>query len=110
MNNMKGALGKLMQQAQKVQEDMARAQQELERAEVTGESGGGLVKVTLNGRRQALRVQIDPAAMEEEREFVEDLVAAAINDAEQKVEALSKEKLSGLAGGLNLPPGMNLPF
>ena len=110
MNNMKGALGKLMQQAQKVQEDMARAQQELERAEVTGESGGGLVKVTLNGRRQALRVQIDPAVMEEEREFVEDQVAAAINDAEQKVEALSKEKLSGLAGGLNLPPGMNLPF
>ena len=110
MNNMKGALGKLMQQAQKVQEDMARAQQELERAEVTGESGGGLVKVTLNGRRQALRVQIDPAAMEEEREFVEDLVAAACNDALRKAEEMAQEKMSGLAAGLNLPPGFKMPF
>ena len=110
MNNMKGALGNLMRQAQKVQEDMAKAQKELESTEITGESGAGLVKVTLNGRRQAMRVQIDPSAMEEDREFLEDLVAAAINDAEQKVEAHSKEKMSGLAGGLNLPPGMNLPF
>lgn len=110
MNNMKGALGNLMRQAQKVQEDMAKVQQEIAAAEITGESGAGLVKVTLNGQRQATRVQIDAAAMDEDREFLEDLVAAAINDAEQKVEAYSKEKMSGVAGGLNLPPGMNLPF
>jgi DNA-binding YbaB/EbfC family protein len=101
-------LGNLMRQAQQVQENMKRMQEELARAEVTGEAGAGLVKVTLSGRHQAHRVQIDPAALKEDKEFLEDLVAAAINDAAQKLEALSAEKLRAATGGLNLPPGLNL--
>jgi DNA-binding YbaB/EbfC family protein len=101
-------LGNLMRQAQQVQENMKRMQDELARAEVTGEAGAGLVKVTLSGRHQAHRVQIDPAALKEDKEFLEDLVAAAINDAAQKLEALSAEKLRAATGGLNLPPGLNL--
>lgn len=105
---MKGGLGNLMRQAQQMQENMKRLQDELARAEVTGESGAGLVKVTLSGKHQAHRVQIDPAALKEDKEFLEDLVAAAINDAEQKVEALAREKMAQATGGLNLPPGFNL--
>jgi DNA-binding YbaB/EbfC family protein len=101
-------LGNLMRQAQQVQENMKRMQEELARAEVTGEAGAGMVQVTLSGRHQAHRVQIDPAALKEDREFLEDLVAAAINDAAQKLEALSAEKLRAATGGLNLPPGLNL--
>jgi DNA-binding YbaB/EbfC family protein len=101
-------LGNLMRQAQQVQENMKRVQEEIARAEVTGEAGAGLVKVTLSGRHQAHRVQIDPAALKEDKEFLEDLVAAAINDAAQKLEALSAEKLRAATGGLNLPPGLNL--
>jgi DNA-binding YbaB/EbfC family protein len=101
-------LGNLMRQAQQVQENMKRVQEELARAEVTGEAGAGLVKVTLSGRHQAHRVQIDPAALKEDKEFLEDLVAAAINDAAQKLEALSADKLRAATGGLNLPPGLNL--
>lgn len=107
---MKGQLGNLMRQAQQMQENMKRLQDELAKAEVTGESGAGLVKVTLSGKHQALRVQIDPAALKEDKEFLEDLVAAAINDAEQKVEALAREKMAQATGGLNLPPGLNLGF
>lgn len=105
---MKEALGNLMRQAQQVQENMRKLQDELARAEVTGVSGAGMVKVTLTGKHQAHRVQIDPAALKEDREFLEDLIAAAINDAVQKVETLGKEKMSQAAGGLNLPPGFNL--
>ncbi len=105
---MKGALGNLMRQAQQVQENMRKLQDELARAEVTGESGAGMVKVTLTGKHQAHRVQIDPAALKEDKEFLEDLIAAAINDAVQKVEALGKEKMSQATGGLNLPPGFDL--
>jgi len=101
-------LGNLMRQAQQVQENMRRLQDELARAEVIGESGAGMVKVTLTGKHQAHRVQIDPAALKEDKEFLEDLIAAAINDAAQKVEALSAEKLRAATGGLQLPPGMNL--
>jgi hypothetical protein len=104
----KTGLGNLMRQAQQVQENMRRLQDELARAEVTGESGAGMVKVTLTGKHQARRVQIDPAALKEDKEFLEDLVAAAINDAAQKVEALSAEKLRAATGGLSLPPGLNL--
>lgn len=107
---MKGQLGNLMRQAQQMQENMKRLQDELAKAEVTGESGAGLVKVTLSGKHQAHRVQIDPAALKEDKEFLEDLVAAAINDAEQKVEALAREKMAQATGGLNLPPGLNLGF
>lgn len=105
---MKGGLGNLMRQAQQVQENMRRLQEELAKAEVTGESGAGMVKVTLTGKHQAHRVQIDAVALKEDKEFLEDLVAAAINDAVQKVEALSQEKLRAATGGLNLPPGLNL--
>lgn len=110
MNQMKGALGQLMRQAQQVQEKMKQAQEELAHLEVTGEAGAGMVKITLDGKRQAKQVQIDASAMEEDKEFLEDLIAAAINDAEQKVEAASKEKMAAATGGMGLPPGMNLPF
>lgn len=101
-----GGLGNLMRQAQQVQENMKRLQVELAKAEVTGESGAGMVKVTLTGKHQALRVEIDPAALKEEKEFLEDLVAAAINDAVQKVDAMTAEKMKQATGGLQLPPGM----
>jgi DNA-binding YbaB/EbfC family protein len=105
---MKGPLAQLMQQAQKMQENMKRVQDEIAALEITGESGGGMVKVTINGRHEARRVQIAQDALGEDKEFLEDLVAAAINDAAQKLEAASKERMSKVAGGMNLPPGMNL--
>ena len=105
---MKGQLGNLMRQAQQVQENMRRLQDELAKAEVTGEAGAGMVKVTLTGKHQAHRVEIDPGALKEDKEFLEDLVAAAINDAVQKVEAMAREKMARAAGGLQLPPGFNL--
>ena len=105
---MKGALGQIMQQAQKVQENMKRAQDEIARMEITGESGAGMVKVTVDGRHQARKVEIAAAAMSEDKEFLEDLIAAAINDATQKLDAATKEKMSAVSGGLGLPPGMNL--
>ena len=101
-------LGNLMRQAQQVQENMRKLQEELARAEVTGEAGAGRVKVTLSGKHPARRGEIDPAALKEDKEFLEDLVAAAINDAAQKVEAMSSEKLRAATGGLSLPPGLNL--
>lgn len=107
---MKGPLGQLMRQAQQMQEQMKRIQEEIANAEVTGESGAGMVKVTLSGGHQARRVEIDAAALEEDKEFLEDLIAAAINDASAKVEELSRERMAGATAGLNLPPGMNLPF
>lgn len=105
---MKGALGQIMRQAQQVQENMRRAQEELARMEITGESGAGMVKVTLDGKHQARKVEINPAAMQEDKEFLEDLVAAAINDAAQKLENASRDKMAQVTGGLNLPPGLNL--
>ena len=110
MSQMKGALGQLMRQAQQVQEKVQQAQAEAALLEVTGESGAGMVKVLLTGQRQAKSVKIDPAALEEDVDFLEDLIAAAINDAEQKLEAAIKDKMQSATGGLNLPPGMNLPF
>lgn len=107
---MKAQLGNLMRQAQQMQENMKRLQDEIARAEVTGEAGAGMVKVTLSGKYQAHRVEIDPAALKEDKEFLEDLVAAAINDAAQKVEQLTREKMAQATGGLNLPPGFNLPL
>ena len=107
---MKGALGSIMKQAQKMQEDFQRAQEELAAMQVTGESGGGLVKVTMTGRRDVLSVSIDPILMQEDVTMVEDLVAASVNDATRKIDAQSKDKLSAMTAGLNLPPGFNLPF
>jgi DNA-binding YbaB/EbfC family protein len=107
---MKGGIGNLMKQAQQLQANMQKAQEEIAAMEVTGESGGGMVKVTINGRHEAKRVQIDPSVPLDDREMVEDLVAAAINDAVHRLEAASQEKMSGMMGGMNLPPGLKLPF
>ena len=107
---MKGGIGNLMKQAQQLQADMQKAQAEIAAMEVTGESGGGMVKVTINGRHEAKRVQIDPSVPLDDREMVEDLVAAAINDAVHRLEATTQERMAGLMGGMNLPPGLKLPF
>ncbi|TXI84540.1 MAG: YbaB/EbfC family nucleoid-associated protein [Cupriavidus sp.] len=107
---MKGALGQMMQQAQKMQENLKRAQEEIARTEVTGESGAGMVKVTLSGKHQARKVEIAADALKEDKEFLEDLIAAAINDASQKLEAVTQQKMAAVTGGMQLPPGMNLGF
>ena len=107
---MKGELGKLMQQAQKMQEKMQEAQEELARMEVEGSAGGGMVTVTMTGRHEVRRVAIDDSLMGDDREMLEDLVTAACNDAVQKVEAAQKEHYSGMAGGMNLPEGFKMPF
>jgi DNA-binding YbaB/EbfC family protein len=103
-------MGQLMRQAQQMQENLRRAQEEVAQMQITGESGAGLVKITLDGKHQARKVEINPSALEEDKEFLEDLIAAAINDATQKIEAASSERLSKVTGGIGLPPGMNLPF
>ena len=107
---MKGGIGNLMKQAQQLQANMQKAQAEIAAMEVTGESGGGMVKVTINGRHEAKRVQIDPSVPMDDREMIEDLVAAAFNDAVHRLETTSLEKMAGLMGGMNLPPGLKLPF
>jgi DNA-binding YbaB/EbfC family protein len=107
---MKGALGDLLQQAQKMQSEMQRVQQEITALEATGESGGGMVQVRMNGRHDVLRVSIAPELMSEERSMLEDLVAAAVNDANRRIERESKDKLAQVTGGIELPPGFKLPF
>ncbi|HED18101.1 MAG TPA: YbaB/EbfC family nucleoid-associated protein [Gammaproteobacteria bacterium] len=107
---MKGGLGNLMKQAQEMQANMQKAQEELASMEVTGESGGGLVKVTMTGRHEARRVMIDDSLVGDDKDMLEDLIAAAINDATHKVEAATQERMSGMTDGLNLPAGMKLPF
>ena len=107
---MKGALGQMMQQAQKMQENLKRAQEEIARLEITGEAGAGMVKVTLTGKHQARKVEINPDALKEDKEFLEDLIAAAINDASQKLEVATAQKMAGVTGGMQLPPGLNLGF
>ena len=107
---MKGGLGNLMKQAQAMQESMQKAQEELASLEVTGESGGGMVRVTMTGKHEVRRVAIDDSLLADDKDMLEDLVAAAINDAVHKVEATTQERMSGLTSGLNLPAGMKLPF
>nr|VFK68179.1 MAG: hypothetical protein BECKUNK1418G_GA0071005_12103 [Candidatus Kentron sp. UNK]VFK73472.1 MAG: hypothetical protein BECKUNK1418H_GA0071006_12073 [Candidatus Kentron sp. UNK] len=107
---MKGGLGNLMKQAQQVQESLQKAQEELENTEVTGEAGGAMVSVIMTGRHDVRRVAIDPTLLQEDKEMLEDLIAAAINDAVHKIEKINKERLSGLTNGLSLPGGMKLPF
>ncbi len=106
---MKG-LSELMKQAQQMQANMQKMQEEIANLEVTGQAGGGLVKVVMTGRHDVHRVEIDPTLMEEDKEMLEDLLAAAVNDAVRQVEQQTQEKMASLAGGLNLPPGMKLPF
>lgn len=107
---MKSGIGNLMRQAQEMQEKMQKAQEEIASMVVVGEAGGGMVKVTMTGRHDVRRVVIDPALVDDDREMLEDLVAAAVNDAVQRVDAMTREKFSGLASGIDLPPGMKLPF
>ena len=107
---MKGGMGNIMKQAQQMQANMEKAQKELADAEVIGESGAGLVKVTMNGRHDVKRVVIDPELMKDDKEMVEDLVAAAVNDANRRVETMTQERMSSVTDGMGLPPGMKLPF
>ena len=102
-------IGDMFKQAREMQSRLGDLQESLKQTAVTGESGAGLVKVTLNGRYEALRVEIDPLAATEEPAVQEDLIAAAFNDAVRRVEAMQKEKMSNLAQGLGLPPGFDLP-
>ena len=107
----KGGMGNLMKQAQQMQERMQKLQEEIANMEVTGESGAGLVKVTITGSHNVRRVDIDESLMEEdEKDMLEDLIAAAFNDAARRVEETQKEKMASVTGGMQLPPGMKMPF
>ena len=105
---MKGGIGNIMKQAQKMQEEMVKAQEELAALEVTGQSGGGLVTIVMTGKHAVKRVSIDDSLLGDDKDMLEDLVAAAMNNAAQRVESSTKEKMSGVTAGL--PPGLNLPF
>ena len=107
---MKNALGNLMQQAQKMQEDVKKVQEEIAALQVTGESGGGLVTIVMSGKREARKVTIDPSLLGEDKDMLEDLVAAAINDAVNKVSKLKKEKMSSITAGFPMPAGFQMPF
>lgn len=107
---MKNALGNIMQQAQKIQEDFKNAQEELSQMQVLGESGGGLVTILMTGKREARKVTIDASLLADDKDMLEDLVAAAINDAVNKVAKMKKEKMADITAGLPLPPGFQLPF
>ena len=107
---MKNQLAGLMKQAQAMQENMKKAQEELANTEVEGQAGAGLVKVTMTCRHAVKRVTIDPSLVGDDRDMLEDLVAAAFNDAIRRVESTTQEKMSGLTAGLPLPPGFKLPF
>jgi len=107
---MKGGLGNIMKQAQKMQAEMEKAQAELAEMEVTGQSGGGLVSVVMTGRHELRRVSIDDSLLADDKDMLEDLVAAAVNDAVQRVDAQTKERMASMTSGLPLPPGMKLPF
>ncbi|PIE43089.1 MAG: YbaB/EbfC family nucleoid-associated protein [Gammaproteobacteria bacterium] len=102
-------LGDIMKQAQKMQEQLQKAQEELAHAEVTGESGAGLVQVVMNGRHDVKKVKIDSTVMAEDKEMLEDLLAAAVNDAVRKIESTHKNKMAGFASGMGIPPGFNMP-
>ena len=103
-------LGSIMKQAQQMQQALERARDEIARIEVEGESGAGLVKVLMNGRHDLKRIQIDPALLQDQRDMLEDLVAAAVNDANRRLEKATQEKMTQLTAGMGLPPVMKLPF
>lgn len=106
----KNHIGNLMKQAQNLQGKMKEIQEEIANTEVTGESGAGLVKVTINGSHNCRRVEIDPSLFEEDKDMIEDLVAAAFNDAVRKAEKNQKEKMASISSSMDLPPGLKLPF
>lgn len=107
---MKGGIGQLMKQAQQMQADMQKAQEEMANLTVTGESGAGMVKVTMTCKHEIRGLDIDDAALGDDKEMLEDLIVAAFNDAARRVEETVQEKFSGMASGLNLPAGLKLPF
>jgi nucleoid-associated protein EbfC len=107
---MKGGLSGLMKQAQQMQKNLQDMQEEIANMQIVGEAGGGMVKITMTGRHDVRRVFIDNSLLKDDKEMLEDLIAAAINDAVRKVEKSSQEKLSSVTGGLELPPGIKLPF
>jgi len=107
---MKGGLGNLMKQAQQMQANLQKATEELATMEVTGQSGGGMVSVVMAGNHDVKRVSIDPSLMQDDKEMLEDLIAAAVNDAVRQVEKVSKEKYAGMTGGMGLPGGFKMPF
>ncbi len=107
---MKGGMAGLMKQAQQMQERMQRVQGEIAAAEVSGEAGGGMVKVIMAGNHSLRRVTIDPSLMSDDKEMLEDLIAAAVNDAVRRVEEMSKDKMADVTGGMPMPPGFKLPF
>jgi DNA-binding YbaB/EbfC family protein len=106
----KGGIGNLMKQAQLMQENLKKAQAQIAEMEVEGQSGAGLVKVTMNGKHDVRRVSIDASLLADDKDMLEDLVAAAVNDAVRKVEAASQEKMAAVTAGMPMPPGMKLPF
>ncbi|MEO9946167.1 MAG: YbaB/EbfC family nucleoid-associated protein [Paraglaciecola sp.] len=106
----KGGMGNMMKQAQQMQERMQKSQEELANTEITGESGAGLVKITMTCNHAVRRVEIDPSLMEDDKEMIEDLVAAAINDSNRRIQETTKEKMAGVTGGMQMPPGMKMPF
>ncbi len=105
-----GDMGKMMKQAQEMQEKMQKLQEEAANATAVGEAGAGLVKVTMTGRHDVRKVELDDSLMEEDKEMLEDLLAAAVNDAVRKVETASQEKMKELTAGIPLPPGFKMPF
>lgn len=107
---MKGGLGNIMKQAQQMQENMQKAQEEIAKLEVTGEAGAGLVKITMTGKHDVKNVSIDPTLVGDDKDMLEDLIAAAVNDANRRVESMTQEKMSDLTVGIDLPAGMKLPF
>ncbi|SET24292.1 YbaB/EbfC family nucleoid-associated protein [Marinobacter segnicrescens] len=107
---MMNGMGDLMKKAQQMQEEMQKAQEEAAKAEVTGESGAGLIKVVMNGRHDVRKVSIDDSLMSEDKEVLEDLLAAAINDAVRRVESEQKERMSGMMSGMGLPSNFKMPF
>jgi DNA-binding YbaB/EbfC family protein len=107
---MKAGFGNIMKQAQEMQENLKKVQEEIARTEVTGESGAGMVKVVMTGKHDIKNVSIDRTLVEEDIEMLEDLIAAAVNDANRRVEVMTQEMMSEFSSGLNLPPGLNLPF
>ncbi|MGR2859610.1 YbaB/EbfC family nucleoid-associated protein [Erwinia amylovora] len=106
----KAGLGNLMKQAQQMQDKMAQVQEEIAAMEVTGESGAGLVKVTINGSHSCRRVEVDPSLLEDDKDMLEDLVAAAFNDAARRIAEARKEKMATVSNGMSLPPGFKMPF
>lgn len=107
---MKGGMAGLMKQAQMMQEKMQKMQEELANAEVTGEAGAGMVSVVMTGRHDVRRVSIDDSLLEEDKEILEDLIAAAVNDAVRKIEKNSQDSMASMTAGLQMPPGLKMPF